>query len=151
LSGCLTWLNPSDRVLDGYDEAVLGDVYPGRYRVLSRQAVLIAGLALLFVPTAVFAHHDLHAQFDTNQTITLTGTVTKMDWSNPHVRIYVELKDGSMPMIWELYMGSPNLQMMNGMKIDTYRKGDHVRVEAYPARDGSNVGYARKIKAVAGR
>ncbi|HEY3824151.1 MAG TPA: DUF6152 family protein [Bryobacteraceae bacterium] len=120
--------------------------------MLSKQAVLLIGcVSLLFAPKVVFAHHALQAQFDTQQTITLTGTVAKMDWSNPHVRIYVELKDKSMPVIWELYMGSPNLQMMNGMKIDTYRHGDHVRVEAYPARDGSPVGYATKIRTVYGR
>jgi hypothetical protein len=112
---------------------------------------LIAGVSLLFAPTAVLAHHALQAQFDTKQTITLTGTVTKMDWSNPHVRLYIELKDRSGTVTWELYMGSPNLQMMNGMKIDTYRRGDRVSVDAYPARDGSNVGYARKIRAVSGR
>jgi hypothetical protein len=61
--------------------------------VLSKRAVSIAGVVLLFAPTAVFAHHGLRAQFDTKQTITLTGTVTKMDWSNPHVRLYIELKD----------------------------------------------------------
>jgi hypothetical protein len=138
-------------LLDRYDEAVLGSVYPGRYRVLSKQAVLIACVSLLLVPKAVFAHHSLQAQFDTMRTITVTGTVTKMDWSNPHVRIYVELKDRSMPVLWELYMGSPNLQMMNGMKIDTFRRGDHVRVEAYPARDGSPIGYATKIRALSGR
>jgi hypothetical protein len=116
--------------------------------VLSKRVVLIGAVSLLFVPTAVFAHHALQEQFDTKQTITLTGTVTKMDWSNPHVRLYIELKDSNN---WELYLGSPNLQMMNGMKIDTYRRGDQVRVDAYPARDGSNVGYARKIRALSGR
>jgi hypothetical protein len=50
----------------------------------------------------------------------------------------------------ELYLGSPYLQMMNGTKIDTYRRGDQVRVDAYPARDGSNVGFARTIKAISG-
>ena len=113
--------------------------------MLSKRAVLISVVSLLFVPTALFAHHALRAQFDTNKTITLTGTVTMMDWSNPHVRLYMELKDSNN---WELYLGSPNVQMMNGMKIDTYRRGDQVRVDAYPARDGSNVGYARKIRAI---
>jgi hypothetical protein len=117
----------------------------------SKRTLLMACVSLLFVPTAVLAHHALQAQFDTKQTISLTGVVTRMDWSNPHVRLYIEVKDESHTVTWELYMGSPNLQMMNGWKIDTYRRGDHVRVDAYPARDGSSVGYAKKVKAVSGR
>ena len=114
----------------------------------SKRAVLTAGLTLLFAPTAVLAHHGLEAQFDTKKTITLVGTVTKIDWSNPHVRLYMEVKKESDTVAWEVDLGSPNLQMMKGWKIDSYRRGDHVRVEVYPARDGSNIGYGRKVTAV---
>jgi hypothetical protein len=114
----------------------------------SKRAILIACASLLFVPAAVLAHHALQAQFDMNQTITLTGAVTKMDWSNPHVRLYLEVKDEKKTVTWELYMGSPNQQLMNGWRIDTYRRGDRVSVEAYPARDGSSVGFAKKVAVV---
>ena len=114
----------------------------------SKQAVLIAGVSLLFAPTVVLAHHALQAQFDTEKTITLTGTVTKIDWSNPHVRLYLDVKGEKNMVSWELDMGSPNLQMMKGWKIDTYRRGDNVEVIAYPARDGSNVGYGKKVTAL---
>ncbi len=117
----------------------------------SKRAVLIAVVSLLFVPTAVLAHHGLEGQFDSKQTITLTGTVIKLEWSNPHVRLYIEVKNESNPVTWELYMGSPNRQMTNGWKIDTFKRGDYVRVEANPARDGSHVGYARKVTSVYGR
>ncbi len=117
----------------------------------SKQASLIAAASLLLVPTAVFAHHALQTQFDMQRTISLTGAVTKMDWSNPHVRLYLEVQDRSKTVNWELYLGSPNQQLMNGWKIDTYRRGDHVSVDAYPARDGSSVGFARKVAAASGR
>ena len=117
----------------------------------SAQAVLIAGMSLLLVPMIALAHHALQAQFDMNQTITLKGTVTKMDWSNPHVRLYLEVKNESKSVTWELYMASPNQQIMNGWKIDTYRRGDHVSVDVHPARDGSSVGFARKVTAASGR
>src|SRR5580658_11088875 len=110
----------------------------------SKRATLVACVSLLFVPT-VRAHHALQGQFDMKQTITLTGSVTKMDWSNPHVRLYIEVQDERKTATWELYMGSPNQQIMNGWKIDTYRRGDRVTVDAYPARDGSSVGFAKKI------
>lgn len=111
----------------------------------SKRAVLIAAVGLLLAPATVLAHHSLESQFDTKKTIILTGTVAKIDWSNPHVRLYLEVKDESNAVTWEIDMGSPNLQMMNGWKIDTYRRGDHVQVDAYPAKDGSNLAYGRKI------
>jgi hypothetical protein len=116
-----------------------------------KRAILIAGVSLLLVPTTVLAHHALHTQFDMQRTITLTGAVQKMDWSNPHVRLYLDVRDVSKTVTWELYLGSPNQQLMNGWKIDTYRRGDHVSVDAYPARDGSSVGFARKVAAASGR
>ncbi len=115
----------------------------------SKLAVLIVSI-LLLVPTAVLAHHALETQFDMQRTITLTGAVRKMDWSNPHVRLYLEVKGQNKTVTWELYMASPNQQMMNGLKIDTFRRGDHVSVDAYPARDGSTVGFAKKVTAVSG-
>ena len=117
----------------------------------SKRAILIAGVSLLLVPTAVLAHHALQTQFDMQRTISLTGAVTKMDWSNPHVRLYLEVKDQSKTVNWELYLGSPNQQIINGWKIDTYRRGDHVSVDTYPARDGSSVGFARKVATASGR
>ena len=111
-----------------------------------KRAVLIAGMSLLLVPTAVLAHHGLESQFDTKRTITLTGSVKNMDWSNPHVRLYVEVRNESDTAIWEVDMGSPNMQLMAGWKIDTYRRGDLVRVDAYPARSGANIAYGRNVK-----
>jgi hypothetical protein len=113
-----------------------------------KRAGLIAVVGSLLVPTAVLAHHALETQFDTKRTITLTGAVKKIDWRNPHVRLYVEVKDASNAVTWEVDMGPPNLQITNGWKIDTYRRGDRVRVDAYPARDGSNVVYGTKVTAL---
>jgi hypothetical protein len=110
----------------------------------SKRAFLIAGVSLL-LPAAALAHHSLEAQFNTKETIALTGAVEKMDWSNPHVRLYIEVKDKSNTVTWEVDMGSPNLQLMAGWKIDTYKRGDLVRVDAYPARNGSNLAYGRKV------
>lgn len=110
------------------------------------QTVFKVLVSLLSVQTAVLAHHALQTQFDISRTITLTGEIAKIDWSNPHVRLYLEVKGKSQTMTWELYMASPNQQMMNGWRIDTYRPGDHVSIDAYPARDGSSVGYAKTVR-----
>ena len=114
----------------------------------SKQVLLIAVVRLLFAPTPVFAHHALQSQFDTERTITLTGTVTRIDWSNPHVRLYLDVKGEKNLVNWELDMGSPNLQLMKGWKIDTYRRGDNVQVIAYPAKDGSNLAYGKTVTAL---
>jgi len=114
----------------------------------SKLGISILGLSLLFVPMAILAHHGLDAQFDTKKTITLTGAVAKIDWSNPHVRLYIDVKDEKSTVTWEVDMGPPNLQLINGWKIDTYRRGDLVKVDAYPSRDGSNVGYGTKVIAL---
>jgi uncharacterized protein DUF6152 len=113
----------------------------------SKRAVLVAGVSVLFAPMMVLAHHDLDAQFDPHQLITLKGIVTKVDWTNPHARFYIEVRDESDAVTnWELDMGSPNAQMLKGWKTNTLKPGDHVTVSAYRARDGSNVGYARTVK-----
>jgi len=110
-----------------------------------KRAVLVVCASLLFVPTAVIAHHQLDAQFDTTKTITLTGAIQRIDWRNPHVRMYLEVKDADNMVTWEVNMGPPNQQMMNGWKIDTYKSGDRVSVDLYPAKDGSKVGYGKKV------
>ena len=78
------------------------------------------------MPTAALAHHALDAQFNTKETIALTGAVKRVDWSNPHVRLYIEVKDESNAVTWEVDMGSPSMQLRAGWRIDTYRHGDLV-------------------------
>src|ERR1700722_11965825 len=78
-----------------------------------KRAVLMVGVSLLFVPTALLAHHQLDAQFDTTKTITLTGSVERIDWRNPHVRLYLEVKDASNMVTWEVDMGSPSSPCLN--------------------------------------
>ena len=109
-----------------------------------------AGGVLLCAALPLLAHHALASEFKMNQTIVLTGLVTKMEWSNPHARLYLEAKSESGDVMnWDFEMESPNLLMLRGWKIDTIRRGDHVTVSAYPSRDGSNRAYARKVSKTA--
>ena len=108
--------------------------------------LLVVGIGLLAAAAPVLAHHALAAVYDTRQSIMLNGTVTKITWDNPHVHLYLQAMDKGAPDAgWEFEMGSPNLLMLNGWKIDTFRRGDHVVVTAYPARNGSRSGYASKV------
>ncbi len=108
--------------------------------------LLIAGIGLLAAVAPVLAHHSLAATYDTHQSILLKGTVTKITWENPHVHLFLQAQDKTgRDAEWEFELGSPNMQIQNGWKLDTFRRGDHVVVTAYPARNGSKIGYASKV------
>ena len=108
--------------------------------------MLVAGIAFLLAAMPVLAHHGLMVKYDTHQSIILEGTVTKIDWDNPHVHLYLQAAAKGAPATdWDFEMGSPNLLLMNGWKINTFRRGDQVVVTAYPALDGSKLGYASKV------
>jgi hypothetical protein len=110
------------------------------------RSLLLAGGILLGAALPVLAHHALASEFRTNQTIMLSGVVTKIDWSNPHARLYLEASGGKGDVMkWDFLLASPNLLTLHGWKIDTIRRGDRVTVDAYPARDGSNHAYATKV------
>jgi hypothetical protein len=113
---------------------------------MSTKVTLVAGICFLLAATPVRAHHSLASKFDTRQSISLEGTITKISWDNPHAHLSLQATDKRVPAtVWEFELGSPNLLIMNGWKIDTFRRGDHVVVTAYPARDGSKFGYASKV------
>ena len=101
-------------------------------------------LSLVLGTVPIQAHHRLELVYDQTKPIILKGTVTKIDWSNPHVRLYIDGEQAPQ-MSWKLEMGSPNSLLRTGWKIDTFRRGDHVIVNAFPARDGSSLGYATKV------
>lgn len=113
----------------------------------SKWYVLFLAAGTLAGVRPTLAHHALAAEYDLNRSITVSGTVTKVEWANPHVHIYLNTNRSGVTdiMHWELEMASPNLLYLSGLKIDSLRIGDQVTVSAHPARDGSNLGYAQKI------
>ena len=108
-------------------------------------AVLVAGAALLTAVPLV-AHHSFAAEFDADKPVNLTGSVTKIDWMNPHVWFYLDVKEGNGNVVnWGMEMGSPNGLMRNGWTRNSMKVGDIVAVEGSRARDGSNHGNARAV------
>jgi hypothetical protein len=113
--------------------------------------VLFAVATSLLAAIPLLAHHSLAEKYHTDQVIMLDGTITKVDWSNPHARLYIDAKgSGGVIQMWDFEMASPNLLMINGWKIDSFRRGDHVVVSAHPSRDGSHSAFATKVS-LAGR
>lgn len=111
-------------------------------------------LAALFVAVSipVRGHHSFAAEYDANKPVTLKGTVTKVEWTNPHARFYVDVKDEKGTIHnWNLELASPNVLVRNGWKRDSLKVGDEVVVEGSRAKDGSDWANARVVKLADGR
>ena len=105
---------------------------------------LTAGLLLAAVP--VFAHHSFSAEFDSSKPVTLKGFVTKIDWTNPHVWIYINVKDEKGTASWGFEMGPPHLLQGSGWTRSSLKIGDEVEVEGSKAKNGTNKMNARSVK-----
>ncbi|HEY3826013.1 MAG TPA: DUF6152 family protein [Bryobacteraceae bacterium] len=111
---------------------------------------LLAGLLTMAAP--VFAHHSFAAEYDSTKPIALNGTVTKVEWMNPHARFYMDVKDDQGAVAnWELELGSPNGLARRGWTRNSMKAGDTVVVDGYVAKDGSKLANARNVKLADGR
>jgi hypothetical protein len=118
-----------------------------RFRSIS--FALWIGLALPGTPT--YAHHSVGAEFDLSKRITLQGNVTKIDWMNPHVYLYVDVKAGGKTDNWACETAGPNTLARQGWSRMSLKIGDRVTVVGYRARDGAFVASAREVVLADGR
>lgn len=117
---------------------------------MNKLGLIAFGMVALVVPA--LAHHSFSAEYDDKQPVTLKGTVTKVEWVNPHVRFSVEVKDESGKVTsWDFEFGAPNILLRRGMGRNTVKAGDVVTVDGYRAKDGSNLADARTISLPDGR
>lgn len=116
------------------------------------RTVCAAAAALLLATMRISAHHAFAAEYDENKRVTVSGTVTRFEWTNPHVWLYVDGKDESDKVTsWSFEMGSPNGLLHRGWRRTELKKGDQVTVEGYRAKDGSNVANPRTVTMSDGR
>ena len=113
-------------------------------------ALVIAGALLAGAPAS--AHHSLASQFDEGKALTLQGVITKVDWVNPHVYVYIDVKgkDGAAEQ-WSLETLPPGTLRKGGLRSDMLGRGQAVTILGYHARNGSNLAFLRKITFADGR
>jgi hypothetical protein len=98
---------------------------------------VVGALLLGSVPLA--AHHSFEAEYDRKQPITLKGVVTKVEWQNPHVYYYVDVKDDKGAVAnWAIEVGAPNGLYRSGWRKDSLKPGDQVTVKGFRAKNGQN-------------
>ena len=112
-------------------------------------SIVAAGLA---GEQQLAAHHSFAAQYDASKAIRLTGTLTKIEWTNPHTYFYIDVKDADGRVVkWGLEGGSPASLSRRGFKRGDLKIGDTIIVDGYPARDGSHLADARRVTLPDGR
>jgi hypothetical protein len=107
---------------------------------------VLLGAVLLSAALPLRAHHSFAAHFDATKPVTLTGAVTKVEWTNPHVWFYVDVRDDSGASAnWAMEMGSPNALLRTGWTRNSMKVGDVVTVDGFRSRDGSTSAAAAVI------
>jgi len=115
--------------------------------ILSRAAKTLLATVALVCAASSQAHHSFAAQYDSNKPIAMTGVVTKVEWTNPHVYIYVDVTDDKSKKVsaWAFEMGPPHMLQKAGWKRNNLKIGETVSVDGWLARDGSNSANARRV------
>lgn len=109
--------------------------------------LLLPGLLLAALALPAAAHHSFAAQYDAKKPVKMAGVVTKVEWTNPHVYIYVDSVDPKTRKVgnWAFEMGPPHMLQKAGWKRNSLKTGEEVELEGWLARDGSNSANARRV------
>ena len=115
-------------------------------------STLVVGLNLVVATSLLAGHHSFAMEYDDKKPVTLTGTVARVEWANPHVRFYLDVKDASAKVTtWELTLPSTNQLLRRGWTRTLLVVGDMMTVEGFRARDGSALANAWLVTLSDGR
>ena len=115
--------------------------------------VAVVSLGLLAGVAPLLAHHSFEAEYDFNKPMKVTGTVTKMEWMNPHAHFFVDVKDDTGKVTnWNFELGAIPVLLKQGWRKDSLKAGDQVTVEGFLPKDGTKaMGNARRVTLPDGR
>lgn len=114
--------------------------------------LLAAWILALSGAVPVLAHHSFAAEFDASKAIRLNGTLKKVEWTNPHIYFYIDVKDESGNVVqWTCESGAPGALSRRGWKRGDLKLGDAIVVDGYRAKNGSNMVDARRVTLADGR
>jgi hypothetical protein len=117
----------------------------------TRLMAMTLGLFVVTTPF-LFAHHSFSAEYDSNQPVKITGVVTRVDWTNPHIWFFVDVKDAQGKVTnWGFSGGPPGVLQRRGISRAALKAGDEVVVEGFRARDGSNNASGGRVTFADGR
>jgi hypothetical protein len=116
-------------------------------RMGHRNCIALTFAAAILISGSALAHHSFQAQFDINKPLTMKGTVSKVEWVNPHVYVHIDVKDDKGVVTrWEFETLGPGRMRAEGMSKQTFGVGNVVTLKGYAARDGSkNLGFLRQV------
>jgi hypothetical protein len=107
---------------------------------------------LLLLESASLAHHSFAAEYDANKPVTLKGVIAKVEWTNPHIRFYMDVKGpGGSTARWEISGPSVNALARNGGKKDSLKIGETVTVDGFLARNVKNLANMKTVKSADGK
>src|SRR5262245_42033552 len=114
--------------------------------------IVLAGIGLFVTAAPARAHHSFAAEYDASRTLTMTGTVTKVEWTNPHAHFFMDARETSGGVAnWSVELAGPKALAQCGWRMDTLHVGDEVTVQGASAKDGSHHANARLVTLPGGR